>query len=522
MALSLTWFLLLIAPAASTLSAWNSWDLDPTRLLLVSAWVFIALHLLLPPRLFLLFTYPLALFGVACVGADVLRDVNLLDLAAEWRTFPRAEIENALAPYGLPLIAAAACLAVLCALALRVGSGDRSPARVRCAGLLAGTAILVAVVPYAAWARAWPVNAVLVGVGSLGNVPGLAAYSTSATLRSPRRQDASWDARRGTAAATRQTVVLVIGESMRADYLEECGGPAKVRVVHSGALVACNATAGADATHTSVPLLVSREWPGHGVRVSDDATFQRALAQAAFATTWLGVQEQSIAWPDAATQEYVPGPDARLLPLLDEALASGQLRRSIVVHVDGAHSPYCARFDPRTAPYPDACGRLGVMPSTANIVSWKAMYADAVDASVGFLNTVIDRLTQLPGEVFLVYTPDHGENLLDDQRELYGHALRHPTRWEIQVPIVFWANAAWKANHVEEWRNLEANVGAALMHADVVPTLLAAEGVRYREESRPAANLLAGPPPARRRSVQEAIGVATDWQTLVREAADHR
>jgi hypothetical protein len=57
------------------------------------------------------------------------------------------------------------------------------------------------------------------------------------------------------------------------------------------------------------------------------------------------------------------------------------------------------------------------------------------------------------------------------------------------------------------------------MHADLVPTLLAAGQVRYEETERPAANLLKGPPPPRQRVVQKAIGAVSPWEALVLEAA---
>ncbi|MBC7662622.1 MAG: hypothetical protein H7276_02325 [Caulobacter sp.] len=58
---------------------------------------------------------------------------------------------------------------------------------------------------------------------------------------------------------------------------------------------------------------------------------------------------------------------------------------------------------------------------------------------MAFVGGVIDRLRREPGEAFLVFTPDHAENLDDDPRQLFGHALRRPTRWDTRVPAIFWA-----------------------------------------------------------------------------------
>jgi hypothetical protein len=521
-ALGLAWFLILIAPAALTLSAPDSWDLEPRQLLLASAWSLVCLRLVLPPRAFVFVTYPVALFGLACIGADLLRDVNLLELAAEWNTFSRSDLVSALAPYRGRLLALALVLGVVGWIVARCESGHRYTARRRHLAAVAGTAVLALLLPSATWPRAWPINAALVGAAYAADSPAVAHQSTSVMLASPRPPHTSWGGLRAAAPAARQTMVLAIGESLRSDYLRECNGPAAVRAVHAGALVACDVTAGADATHASVPLLVSREWPGHGVRVSDDATFQRAFQEAGFHTWWFGTHGAAIAWPDAETQVYPQGSDAEaLLPLLDGVLASGDAAASVVLHGYGSHVPYCDRFDAKTAPLAARCPLPAAEPTRADIARWKTAYTDAVDASVGFVNQVIDRLERAPGEAFLVFTPDHGENLLDDDRELFGHALRHPTVWDSHVPVVFWANAAWKAAHRAEWAQLEANARRPLMHADVVPTLLAAGQVRYRERNRPAVDLLQQVVPVRQRMVQTAIGRATSWDQLVFEASEH-
>jgi glucan phosphoethanolaminetransferase (alkaline phosphatase superfamily) len=521
--LPIAWFLILIAPAALTLSAWQPWDLDPTQVLVASAWLIVLLRLLLPPGAFLWVTYPVALFGLACLAADFLRDVNLLELVAEWNTFSRADVADAVAPYRGRMLAAAAGLAVLGWMTARSTGPHGVPARVRHLVAAAGTGVLVLLFPLATWPRAWPINATLIGAAFVTNSPVMAHQSSSVMLASPRNPNASWGATRAAAAAGPRVTVLLVGESVRADFMRECGGPASVRAVHAGGLVACDMTAGADATHASVPLLVSREWPGHATRVSDDASFQHALAETGFHTWWFGSQEGSIAWPDAATQAFVADPDPdRLLPLLEGALDSSDTASSIVLHTYGAHTPYCQRFHTRQAPAAVGCPLSLDGPTRADIAQWRIAYAHAVDASVDFLNRVIDRLERAPGEVFLVYTPDHGDNLLDDDRELFGHALRHPTVWDSHVPAVFWANAAWKAAHPAQWAQLQANVQAPLMHADVVPTLLGAAQVRYQDTQRPAVDLLAHAVPQRRRVVQSALGAAVAWDALVSEAAEHR
>jgi glucan phosphoethanolaminetransferase (alkaline phosphatase superfamily) len=335
----------------------------------------------------------------------------------------------------------------------------------------------------------------------------------------PRDPKATWHGR-ATSKAQRQTFVFVVGESVRADYLRECRGPERVRALSAGALVACDVTSGSDATHTSVPLLVSREMPGQPHRVSRDATFERAFQEAGFETHWIGDQANTLAWPDAQFQaypNYIVSDEAALGPPLAQVLARPARRKAIVLHAYNAHDPYCSRYDLASAPYTADCRKL-----QSTLVSYpkdmRLAYANAVDVSVRFIDSVIDTLRNEPGEAFLLFTPDHGDNLYDDSRRLLGHAMRNPTRWDVQVPAIFWANDAWRAAHPRQWANLQAQVAEPLMHADMVPTFLAAAGVAYDEPRRIAIDLLDASVPARRRTIQHEMGATTDWDTLVREA----
>lgn len=517
----LVWLLVLLLPAATSQSAWHDWDIAPVSLWLASAWSVVALRLLLPGRAFFALTYPIAVAAVACVAADLMRNVNLAELALHWRTFSSEEVRSALGPYLGWLVFGAACLAALGWLGMRADVGRAPwPLRRRLAVVVAGSLALALGTPTAAWARAWPVNGLLLVVAAAVDTPWLAlqAAPPDASL-SPRDPRASWQATRAVAPRSNEAYVLVIGESMRSDFLSECGGPRGVRSLPAGALVACDVSAGSNATHTSMPLLISREMPGHSVRVSADATFQRAFSETGFETFWFDVQDEAIAWPDASVKRFPTGQDrAALLPLLNEALSHGSRRVSVVLHTYGSHEPYCSRFDRQRAPFGDLCDGLVGLPNQDSIASWRAMYANAVDNSIGLLHEIAGRLERQPGPVFLVFTPDHGENLLDDRRQLFGHALRHPTRWDIQVPAIFWANGAWREAHPRQWAQLVRNVHQPLMHADLVPTLLSAADIRYAERRPEVVDLLSREVPDRQRTVQTGIGDKLVWQDLRAEA----
>jgi glucan phosphoethanolaminetransferase (alkaline phosphatase superfamily) len=521
--LAIGWIALLYLPAAITFPPAQHWNRSEWSLALAPAWLLVALRLTLGRRTFFLATLPIAFVGALCLGGAALRGVNVLQLMLDWRTFRPAEIRSSIAPYlGLASLAGIVLVA-WCASALRLAP-HRAPDRRRRRAAIAGTLLAAALVPPATWPHTWPINAALVaaaapaGSGWLSN-----QLFPKESHANPRDPNARWNATRIAGAPPAETVVFVIGETVRADYLHECGGPERVRRLAPGALVACDMTASSDLTSSSVPLLVSREMPGHDVRVSNDATFAHALREAGFETHWNDLQGIEVAWPDAEHQSFPlrDGADRTMLvPPMVAALRRPAPLKAIVLHGYNAHDPYCARFDPRTAPYAVDCLLPAEDLDPISLRRLHLSYANAVDATVGFLDEVIEQLRQRPEPVFFVYTSDHGEALLDDSRQIWSHALRHPTRWDAQVPAVFWANDAWRATHAAQWANLQAQIRAPLMHADVVPTLLAAADVRYDEPRRAPVNLLSGAVPPRPRDVQVKFGETISWQTLVDEARD--
>ena len=289
------------------------------------------------------------------------------------------------------------------------------------------------------------------------------------------------------------------------------------------ALVACDVTAGADSTMNSVPLMISREMPGHKQRVSKDITFEHALSEVGFESYWISNQSREMAWPDAKYKFYdLNFNDFNFLPRLSSALSSNFNRKVIVLHAYNAHRPYCSRYQLETAPYKISCEEfmsVSFRLDELSIDRYKLTYANAVDASVKFIDQILKLSSTASGEVFVLFSSDHGENLRDDYRKLEAHALSFPTRWDIQVPIIFWANDRWKNGHRSQWLNLKKQIDKPLMHADIIPTMMAAVNVQYDEQRKGVAiDLLNESVPQRDRIIQTSLGNTTSWSVLLNEA----
>ena len=512
------WGAILLMPALWIFWSTHIWDLEATFLVAATAAFFGLLRAILGLRVFLVLTYVPALFGFLAVGADSLRDVNLLEMALI-RPDP-LESWPVIQPYVLWIALAAVLFAAPIWMLFRTPS-TRTARRKRPWATLA-TLTVASVIGGAVFhdtvLRAWPLNVISVAAASAIGRDDFISTASPYAATDPRSASASWGASRLPGLhPQKETYILIIGETMRADRLGACGGQKQVAMQHE-AIIYCDVTSGSSSTHTSVPLLVSREMPGGAFRVSKDATFMKAFEEAGFHTYWLAVQERGIAWPDARTDMFLATKRTdreSLLPSLGWVLAQDAPKKLIVVHTYGAHFSYCDRYDPATAAFQADCSKLSKLPDDSTLPDFLRAYDNAVVESLRFVDAAISETAQAGGSSFVMYTADHGENLLDDGRKLFQHALKDPTRWDTTVPAIMWASDEWRAGNSARWDRLRANHEAKAMHADLVPTLLHSAAISYVEERKEAVDLGSMSPAAdRTRWVMRRLGEKVDGDRL--------
>jgi len=515
------WGAILLIPALAIFSSTHVRDLGAASLLAATAVFFGLLRAILGLRAFLLLTYVPALFGVLAVGADLLRDVNLFE-AALIRPDPH-EAWPVIQPHVQWIALAAALLATPIWVSFR--SRSTAPARWRMPSAALATFTVAAATCGAVFhetvLRAWPLNVISVAAASAIGRDDFISTASPYAAANPRSASASWGASRLPGLhPPNETYILIIGETVRADRLGACGGQGQVGISHEDAIIFCDVMSGSSSTHTSVPLLVSREMPGGAFRVSKDASFMKAFEEAGFRTYWLALQERGIAWPDANSDMFlaIKRTDREsLLPSLKEVLAQDAPKKLIVLHAYGAHFSYCDRYDPATAAFQADCSKLSELPEDSTLPDFIRAYDNAVAESLRFVDAVISEAAQAKGSSFVMYTADHGENLLDDGRRLFQHALKDPTRWDTTVPAVVWASDEWRGSNAARWERLRANHGAKVMHADLVPTLLGSAAISYVDERRVAIDLGAMSPAAdRTRWVMRRLGEKLDGDQLRR------
>jgi glucan phosphoethanolaminetransferase (alkaline phosphatase superfamily) len=208
--------------------------------------------------------------------------------------------------------------------------------------------------------------------------------------------------------------------------------------------------------------------------------------EAGFRTAWFSSQESSLFNPHADLSAFTDPPDAAgtrpdsaLLAPFADCLRHCGPRQFIVLHMYGSHFPYDARYGENDRQF------TPTFKETASIVGprYRQQLVNSYDNSLLALDRFLAETLRLAlgGErpAVVLYTSDHGENLGDDERQLFMHLGSQPTRAETMVPLLLWTNAAYRAQELDKMHFLRRHLDMPLNHMTIIPTLLDLASVRY-------------------------------------------
>lgn len=282
------------------------------------------------------------------------------------------------------------------------------------------------------------------------------------------------------------TVVLVIGESVRPDHLSLYGytrdTTPNLRRMSKDLLVFCDVGSTAHYTYVAVRNLVGMQGP------QGTASMVQTFSEAGFRTAWLSNQERSELSERADVFDHSENDydfhlrrDAALLAPFESFLKQGGPRQFITLHMIGSHFPYEERYGSASTVFRPTLADVGVQghPGAENKAAAINSYDNTVIELDNFLSRVLTALAKEDRPVLLLYTSDHGEDLFDDQRQRFMHALGDPSSWNTRVPLFVWANEAYARLNPNGLKALADKRERRVGHRDVFPTLLELAGIEW-------------------------------------------
>ncbi len=266
-----------------------------------------------------------------------------------------------------------------------------------------------------------------------------------------------------------EVYVLVIGETVRACnmgiYGYERNTTPHLAQMDSCLAVFRDAVTMSNTTHKSVPLLLtavaSEQWDS----LYNQRGIFTAMAEAGYKTSFLSNQRRNHSFIDflgSEAQEVVFAQDNAnlgesinddvLLELFEKRIDQYKGEKLfIVLHCYGSHFKYTDRYGDEDRVFkPDhiESAKPEYRPNMINAYDNTIRYTD------DFLWQLTQRLDSLGVASALVYTSDHGEDIFDDSRNRFLHASPIPTFYQLRVPFVVWASAAYRKQFPDKWTTL--------------------------------------------------------------------
>ncbi|APV37827.1 sulfatase [Pseudomonas frederiksbergensis] len=242
--------------------------------------------------------------------------------------------------------------------------------------------------------------------------------------------------------STIETIVFVIGESSRPhnwslygynkDTTPNLGKQAGIFKFNQ----ICTT---APYTSFAVPSMLSLEPISDWDSIVSTKSLVSIYRAAGYMTYWLSVQEvdsfggiiPQIAAEAQYRQYFERSYDGALMSEYEKILNKNDTeKKAIFIHVKGSHFEYSRR-------YPESFDQF--KPATSSFKDKiTAEYDNSILYTDWLLSAIIDQLKLSKKPSVLVYSSDHGENMMDDSRGLLGHGIGN--KYDLPVSAFIWAS----------------------------------------------------------------------------------
>lgn len=269
--------------------------------------------------------------------------------------------------------------------------------------------------------------------------------------------------------------ILMIGEAARYDHFHINGYSRPTSPcldTTRGIYSLQNMYSEANSTYPIVGKLITRADILNPTVEHQERTIVEAYQEVGYQTAWLSCKTwmdyvARIAQTADFSYEQVGGLSAQveqdiiLADRVTEILTHHPAQKSFfVLHTMGSHVKYNQRYPQEFEEFTPAIKET----DGYSILSLKNKdkVINAYDNTILYTDYVLSQLIQIlqqqNGICGLVYISDHGENLLDDERNLVAHSSYEGTIHEAHVPCFVWLNDAFRQTYPDKVAALEANI----------------------------------------------------------------
>ena len=285
----------------------------------------------------------------------------------------------------------------------------------------------------------------------------------------------TYEAWRTAEAPGREVYVYIIGEASRAMNWQLYGYDRETNPLLSqekGLVVFRDVLTQSNTTHKSVPLILSSVATDEHEELYRRKGLPALFNEAGFDTWFISNQSRQGAMIDHLAHDakhliYIRSPrhDTQLLDEMRKVLEKSDEQKILfILHCYGSHFSYHQRYPREFAHFqPDN--------DVAIAKQHRPMLVNAYDNSIRYTDYVLSQIIDYLGSLentssALLYCADHGEDLIDDDRERFLHASPTTTAYQLYVASLAWFSDSYRKHFPEKAAAAEANETApATTHA---------------------------------------------------------
>ncbi|GEM_PF-6794547 len=157
--------------------------------------------------------------------------------------------------------------------------------------------------------------------------------------------------------------------------------------------------------------------------------------------------------------------DEETVPVIADYLQSTPGRKLIILHLMGSHIKYSDQYPKSFRHFTDGNDKM----------------VDTYDDSIRYSDHVLKRVADLvlyeKKPACMLYVSDHGENLNDMKDGNYGHGTRALTKYELDVPFIFYMNDKFIVTHADFAQFIASRKDKPVSHDNIAHTFMGIAGL---------------------------------------------
>ena len=268
----------------------------------------------------------------------------------------------------------------------------------------------------------------------------------------------------------REVYVLMVGETSRAAnwQLYGYGRDTNPGLSDRDDLIVCtDALTEANITHKIVPMILSHACSENFEEIYRSKSVVSAFKEAGFKTAFISNQIPDKSFIDNFRSEAdtiielykkeknMPHPqDFEVVAHIDNLLKNTQESIFIVFHSYGSHFEYSQRFEDEDVKYvPYKANSFKIK----NRVILENAYDNSIRHTDRVISSIINSLEKENVISSMLYLSDHGEDIMDDERNMFLHCAPVPTYYQLHIPFLVWFSSPYKEHYQSKYDNAVCN-----------------------------------------------------------------